>query len=619
MRKLILAAAIWSVSASLAGAQVCPEGSTCGSLEAFVGGTITLSGTLVTGGALTFADLPTVEQGLYTTSARNVGGFTYGTGVRSFLTTPSSANLAAAVTGKTGTGALVFGDSPTLVTPSLGTPASGVATNLTGLPISTGVSGLGTGVATALAVNVGSAGAVLVQGGALGTPSSGSAANLTGLPVSTGVSGLGTGVATALAVNTGSAGAFLKNNGDALSGTFSGSPTFSGTAIVLSGAASGTQNRCLGLTSGGVLATSSGACGGGSGTPGGSANQIQYNNAGAFGGFTMGGDGTLDVSTGALTVNSIGGITPGPFYNKAFPALSSLLGSSGANFTEIALGTGFVITDGVLDFTVETVDRTSGDAAIVSGDRSKLVFLGNHTYTLAQAGTAGFGEGWGTCLLATAGPATVNATTSTFIGVTGTTQMVLQAGDMACPSSKSGAYYTGSSPSLVSTGTGSVVRASNPTLVAPALGTPASVNLANATGYPAATTSVAGVAKLHNVPISMGWNSATNPDGNFVAAITQASRISAIKGRIGAAVGATATITVKKAASGVDCSASGTALHSGTFNANGTANAIQTLTLVGGATDDLAVDDTICFSTSDGANFLAGSGKGVISIDLAPL
>jgi hypothetical protein len=49
--------------------------------------------------------------------------------------------------------------SPTLVTPNLGTPSAGTLTSCTGLPISTGVSGLGTGNATALAVNVGSAGA----------------------------------------------------------------------------------------------------------------------------------------------------------------------------------------------------------------------------------------------------------------------------------------------------------------------------------------------------------------------------------------------------------------------------------------------------------------------------
>lgn len=75
------------------------------------------------------------------------------------------------------------------------------------------ISGWGTGVTTALAVNVGSAGAFVVNGGALGTPSSGTATNLTGLPIASGVSGLGTGIATALAVNTGSAGAPVLFNG----------------------------------------------------------------------------------------------------------------------------------------------------------------------------------------------------------------------------------------------------------------------------------------------------------------------------------------------------------------------------------------------------------------------
>ena len=48
-----------------------------------------------------------------------------GTGIATFLATPSSANLATAVTDETGSGALVFATSPTLVTPALGTPASG--------------------------------------------------------------------------------------------------------------------------------------------------------------------------------------------------------------------------------------------------------------------------------------------------------------------------------------------------------------------------------------------------------------------------------------------------------------------------------------------------------------
>jgi hypothetical protein len=62
----------------------------------------------------------------------------------------TSAQLSAALTDETGSGSAVFATSPTLVTPALGTPSSATLTNATGLPISTGISGLGTGVATFL-------------------------------------------------------------------------------------------------------------------------------------------------------------------------------------------------------------------------------------------------------------------------------------------------------------------------------------------------------------------------------------------------------------------------------------------------------------------------------------
>lgn len=51
----------------------------------------------------------------------------------------------------TGTGGVVRATSPTLVTPALGTPSAAVLTNATGLPVGSGIAGLGSGIATFLA------------------------------------------------------------------------------------------------------------------------------------------------------------------------------------------------------------------------------------------------------------------------------------------------------------------------------------------------------------------------------------------------------------------------------------------------------------------------------------
>ena len=84
---------------------------------------------LVSGGALGTPSSATLTNASGLPISSGVSGL--GTGVATFLGTPSSANLIAAVTDETGTGALVFATSPTLVTPALGTPASGNLTNTT--------------------------------------------------------------------------------------------------------------------------------------------------------------------------------------------------------------------------------------------------------------------------------------------------------------------------------------------------------------------------------------------------------------------------------------------------------------------------------------------------------
>ena len=167
-------------------------------------GTLTISpttGNVVASIALGHANTWTGEQ------AFNSGKF--------FLNGSSSGRLGLVPASASGASTITFPLGTTDFTSTGGTgkfvkqaTASGALT--VAAPIISEISGMGTAVASALGANVGSAGAIVVNGGALGTPSSGTLTSATGLPILTGVSGLGTSVATALGVSIGTTGSVAR-------------------------------------------------------------------------------------------------------------------------------------------------------------------------------------------------------------------------------------------------------------------------------------------------------------------------------------------------------------------------------------------------------------------------
>lgn len=109
--------------------------------------------------------------------------------------------------------------------------------------------------------------------------------------------------------------------------------------------------------------------------------------------------------------------------------------------------------------------------------------------------------------------------------------------------------------------------------------------------------------------LAIGWPAAIDPANNVIATIDQASTLIDLRGTVATPVGATATMSVYKAPSGTACSA-GTVLHSGSFNANGTAQTNQTLTVT---TTALSAGDRLCLVTTSGSNWTSGVGIGGVT------
>lgn len=282
--------------------------------------------------------------------------------------------------------------SPTLTTPALGTPSSGTLTSCTGLPVSTGISGFGTGVATTLAINIGTTGAFVVKDGALGTPSSGSLASCSGLAVATGISGLGTSVATALAVNVGSDGAFVVKAG-ALGTPSSGVATnLTGTAASLT---AGTVTTGGSITLATPQASTSGTSIDFTGIPS-TAKQIVINfvavstngtsnwliQTGDSGGIETTGyiSSSVNISTAAVQANS----TAGFLLNGTAPTAAGTYHGSvilnlenSTNFTWVATG---------------IMNRDAGGINVIAGSKATSAVLDRVRITTAN-GTDAFDAG----------------------------------------------------------------------------------------------------------------------------------------------------------------------------------------------------------------------------------
>lgn len=243
------------------------------------------------------------------------------------------------------------------------------AANVTVTPAVGSITGFGTGVATALAVNVGSAGAPVILNGALGTPSTGTATNITGLPLTTGVTGT-------LPVGNGGTGATTFTSNAILKGNTTG-------ALVASGVTIDANNvvTTAGTSSGVVINGTTPATNTTSGAlqvAGGMSAQGAFFNGGTLNSAAPGNQGTISNVSGVYMNWDSTAANGGYFNLRRSGTIYGYLGSAkqlngtlGADDTAIdaSLGSFYVLTGGTVRVAV-TANTTTFSNAIVHAVQS---------------------------------------------------------------------------------------------------------------------------------------------------------------------------------------------------------------------------------------------------------